>query len=149
MRQVNIIRESTDEQGTFGRIHIMDIGWSAYTLEPPWRNNEPNKSCIPTGAYECVWRKSPKYGWCYHVQNVPNRSHILSHPGNLGGDQEAGYVTHTLGCILQGLRIGSLTVNGRVQKAVLVSRAAIREFNEHMRTETFQLNVVEAYEGVS
>ena len=64
------------------------------TLEPPWLNNEPNKSCIPINIYRCSRKDSPKFGLTYEVEEVPNRSAILLHVGNYSPD--------TQGCILLG-----------------------------------------------
>ena len=69
----------------------------ALTLEPPWRNNEKNISCIPAGIYNCAFHISPKFGPTYEVKEVPDRSHILFHKGN--------YTHNTKGCILVGEQI--------------------------------------------
>jgi hypothetical protein len=66
----------------------------ALTLEPPWRDNEKNISCIPAGLYNCEFNISPKFGPTYEVMGVPNRSHILFHKGN--------FTHNTKGCILVG-----------------------------------------------
>lgn len=82
------------------------------TLENPWRNNEPNVSCIRAGVYLCRWLErsaSGKYRRCWVVLDVPGRSGILFHPGNL--------VRHTWGCILPGMKHGVL----ESQPAVLSS----------------------------
>lgn len=83
------------------------------TLENAWRDNEPRVSCIPEGEYSLhLIHESPKYGVVPKVLEVPGRSHILFHPGNLA--------RHTLGCILPGTGFGVL----EGQNAVLSSRAA-------------------------
>lgn len=105
-----------------------------YTMEPPWRDNEKGRSCIPAGAYNCVMRRSPRFGWRYWVQDVPNRTWILIHPGNT--------VRHTLGCILPGRRLAHL--DGR--RAVLVSRPAVRALEEYMGGLPFRL-VVQDFVG--
>ncbi len=68
-----------------------------YTCELPWNNNEVRNSCIPTGTYKVVRRKSPKYGAHFHVTGVPGRSLILIHIGNTARD--------TKGCLLPGLKL--------------------------------------------
>ena len=70
------------------------------TLERPWVNNEKNISCIPTGEYFCKKTVSLRYGETYEVMNVPDRSGILFHIGNL--------VDNTRGCILVARRFGRL-----------------------------------------
>ena len=137
METVILFRKSTSSHGTFGQLYI---GWEPLfvTGEPPWKDNKPNYSCIPTGKYLCVWHKSPKYGWCYLVTGVDGRGFILGHSGNYCGDKELGLKTHTLGCILIGLRKGFLGD----QRAVLVSRTAVRRFNNIMEQKDFNLIII-------
>jgi hypothetical protein len=63
-----------------------------YTIELPWLNNQRRISCIPEGEYLLEQRRSPKFGWHLHLQNVPGRDLILIHPAN---DAEK----ELLGCI--------------------------------------------------
>ena len=100
-----------------------------YTLELPYLDNSTNISCVPKGVYECVIRKSPKYGVTYHVTNVKDRSFILIHSGNIA--------RHTKGCILLGTRYGRLAG----QPAVLASKPAVRKFNSLMEGEPFLLTI--------
>lgn len=78
-------------------------------LEPPWRNNEKNVSCIPVGTYPLRLRnwgdwyqkaiKHKRLGslsepGMIEVCKVPGRSAILIHWGN--------FPEHTEGCLLVG-----------------------------------------------
>ena len=135
-----MIRTITGAHGTLG-ILIVDGAIVAYTMEPPDKDNKPNLSCIPAGKYDCVWHKSPRYGWVYMVTKVSGRAWILSHPGNYGGDRAKGWKTHTLGCILLGKYRGVL---GK-QRAVLCSRPTVRKFTELMNKETFNLTITGVY----
>ena len=139
MKQVNIYRMRRSDQGTEGLLVSGDF--TCRTLELPWRNNQPNISCIPSGEYEVDIRISNKYGRIYWVRNVENRSYILIHSGNYGGDRSKGFKTHVMGCILLGKKSGYL---GR-QVAVLNSRVAVRQFMEKMNYESFKLNIQEAF----
>ena len=94
-----------------------------YTLELPWNNNQPDKSCIPPGVYTCEWDESPSKGWCYHVRSVPGREHILIHIGN--------YPHNTLGCILPGLIRGVNMVGS--------SGDAIKLLENTFKRQPFQL----------
>jgi len=136
---VTLQRVESSDHGTIGRLKAPRF--SCWTMEPPWRDNARGLSCIPTGDYRCVWHRSPRYGWVYMVTNVPGRSFILVHPGNVGGDKTLGLKTHTLGCILLGARRGKLNINGHRQKAVLVSRPTVREFFTVMAEQDFTLEV--------
>lgn len=129
--------ESTDE-GTTGHLVFGDD--YIHTIELPWRENRSNLSCIPAGRYRVSVRRSPKYGKVYHVENVPNRTHILLHHGNFAGNKSNGYRTHSAGCILLGSKAGRLSG----QKAVLSSRTARRKFENAMNWKPFELEIINA-----
>lgn len=74
----------------------MKVLASGNILELPWLANQRRISCIEEGTYNVVPHKSPKFGQCFHVQDVRNRSEILIHAGNTAAD--------TLGCLLPGVR---------------------------------------------
>ena len=137
---VLLVRSESSPHGTFGQMIIRGMPGPC-TLEPPWKDNRSNVSCIPTGQYRCVWHRSPRFGWVYLVTDVPGRGHVLIHPGNFGGSVEDGLKTHTHGCILLGSRRG---VIGN-QKAVLVSRTATRAFFEKMGHNPFLLSMIKGY----
>lgn len=141
MQIVTLQRTETSDHGTLGI--VQGPGFRFWTMEPPWRDNRRRLSCIPPGIYHCVWHRSPRYGNVYLVTGVPERSHILIHGGNVGGDSTKGFKTHTMGCILPGKRSGTLVVNGRRQKAVLVSRPAVRAMAAALNRSPFMLEVFE------
>jgi hypothetical protein len=136
MKEVYLFRTVTSDQGTEG-IFATD-GFFCKTLELPWRNNQRSISCIPSGEYIVKIRQSPKYGSVYWVTNVPNRTWILIHAGNVAGDVEKGFRTHVNGCILLGKKHGFLWN----QRAVLTSRPTVRKFRSVMMDKTFKLIVV-------
>lgn len=139
MKRVNIYRMRRSDQGTEGLLISDDF--TCRTLELPWKDNRPNISCIPTGNYEVEIRISNKYGRIYWVRNVENRSYILLHSGNYGGDKSKGFKTHIMGCILLGKKSGFL--GGQI--AVLNSRVAVRQFMEFMEYDKFKLKIQEAF----
>lgn len=61
------------------------------TVEKPWINNEPFKSCIPEGDYKLARYSSEKFPNVFEIKDVPNRSYILIHIGN-SADDVAGCV---------------------------------------------------------
>ena len=135
MKTANLFRVFSNDQGTFGVISFDHF--QCYSLELPWKDNAQNISCIPEGKYTSHWQRSPKFGHCYKLANVPNRSHILIHPGNLAGDKVKGYKTHTWGCILLGTKYGFLNK----QFAVLNSRTAVRQLSEQLNQSNFTLEI--------
>ena len=100
MRLFRILRVSDIEDGTFGVFFAdYDIPF-ALTLERNWVQNKKEESCIPMGDYICQRIVSPKYGDVFEVINVPQRTHILVHKGNVEDDSK--------GCILIGEQFGFL-----------------------------------------
>ena len=137
-------RDGTGAHGTLGVLSGPGLPGPLHIMEPPWRDNRRNRSCIPPGIYEVLPHLSPRFKRCLLVTNVPDRSHILFHAGNVGGDVENGYHTHTHGCLLPGLRRGRIKVKGRVQAAVLSSRTAFRHVMTWADGRPFELEIVHA-----
>lgn len=110
-RIVKIIRlnKSTDIS-TVGELYI-DDEFFGYTMEQPWVDNKPFKSCIPTGIYNLEKFKSKKHGNTYALYNEVigvtvvesgfmdriNRYAILFHPANWAYQLE--------GCIAIGRKL--------------------------------------------
>ncbi len=136
-RTITLKRYKTSDHGTQGVLCVPGLG-TLHTLELPWRDNKQGESCIPTGQYLCELRKSPRFGLTYHVTNVPDRSFILIHSGNVAGEVSLNLKSDVAGCILLGMRCGELWG----QRAVLSSKRAVRLFMEHMQGEEFILNII-------
>lgn len=132
-----LLREEGDDQGTFGVLILPDGGPALRVIELPDRGNRPQVSRIPAGRYHCVPVHSPRFGRVYGVMNVPGRSYILAHGGNLAGDVLKGFKSHSHGCLLVGTKFGS--IDG--QKAVLISQTALRQFHARMGNAPFWLTV--------
>jgi len=116
--------------GVFGTMTMG--GYSCYTLEDDWRNNERNVSAVLAGTYQLVKTLHRGTLPTYQVQGVPNRTGINIHPG----------VTeeHTEGCILTGADLGAINVaadedsdrRNVLKWCVLRSREAHTQFMEAM-----------------
>lgn len=130
-RSAFLLRDTTTTSVTLGRL-MTDTGETFHILEPPWKDNASNVSCVPAGRYECTFlprSASGKYRNVYHVRSVPTRTGILIHQGNV--------VRHTLGCLIIGLSRGHLAG----EPAVLNSRTALRRFVEEMGRDPFTLHI--------
>ena len=101
------------KQATISRIYqndctvgILNYGLNARacTLELPWKDNQPNISCIPAGYYIAQYRNSPSNGDVIELKGVPNRSYIQVHSGN--------YTSQIEGCILVGDSIKDINKDG-------------------------------------
>jgi hypothetical protein len=136
MNRVVLQRHYSDDQGTFGEMNIP--GASLVTLELPWRDNTPNKSCIPAGEYLVRWSLSPRLKkYTYEITHVPGRGGIRIHAGNWAGDRDKGYRSDSLGCPLLGMRRGVL----HKQRAVLASANAVSRLVSFMGRKSFLLEV--------
>jgi len=119
MMKAKLIRFKRTSAETLGCLVINSAIF--YILEPSWKNNERNTSCIPADTYRVNFLErsgSGKYKPCFHVTKVENRSGILIHNGNVRA--------HTKGCLIIGMRTGYLAGS----LAVLNSRYALRKFAE-------------------
>jgi hypothetical protein len=133
--KVRIDRDICATEVTLGKLFI-DGEEFCFVLEEPWRNNEPNVSCIPTGVYDVVREWSNKFQMeLFEIKDVPGRSESKFHTGNTVDD--------TAGCPLLGeSRDPSGTILGK--PAVLESREAFARFMLHMSgTDKFQLEIRE------
>lgn len=137
---IRLIRACADDEGTVGVV-ILPSGESIRMMELPWRDNARSISCIPPGRYRVDYMErsgSGKYRDVYHLQDVPDRAGILIHAGNWAGNRDAGYRTHSWGCLLPALKIGRLSG----QRAGLASRAALRKLHAATGRQSFTLEVI-------
>ena len=130
--KVDIIRIHSSKVGTFGVLNVEGMP-IAVTGEQDWEDNLRNVSCIPVGQYLCKRVNSPKFGNTFEVLEVPGRSHILFHSGNLPLEDSKG-------CILVAEQFEPLND----KPAVLSSRKGYGEFMGKLKgINTFVLNIVE------
>ncbi len=120
MISLTLRRTASTADGTPGLLLDAAGNRLCHTIEPPWRDNQSNISCIPAGEYPLVEHFSQKFGRVLMLTGVPGRSWIYIHAGNLAGDRAQGKKSHSYGCILPGRRRGWLFG----QRAVLASRVA-------------------------
>ncbi len=142
MISARIQRLPSTPEGTCGYLIVTigeDMVFQCRTIELPWYDNQQNISCIAAGRYECYWRWSQKFNcYRYGLKNVPNRSGILIHPGNMAGDKAKGHRTNVKGCIALGSRMGVLWN----QMAVMDSRTTCAAFEIFAQHKRFWLEVI-------
>ena len=117
---LEIIRIEECKDGTFG---VLKLNGECFcvTLELPYKCNQEDISSIPRGTYKVRRSKSPNFGMCYKVVDVPGRTDIIcGHVGNTIDDTD--------GCMLFARRFGVL--DGR--RAILNSATVIDHFMERM-----------------
>lgn len=125
MKKCSIVRlDYKTGKGTFG-VLLIEGRLFCYTLERPFLYNIKNLSCIPSGSYRCIYHVgNTKSG--YLLQEVPDRSGIMIHPGNTIAD--------TAGCILLGEGL---------DRHLLNSRKAVAEFEIALKKTSFKLSIEE------
>ena len=102
MSDAQLIRDQSDDTGTFGRL-VYDSSVVAYTLELPWKDDQTDVSCIPLGEYQVIPHNSVEHPDVWEITNVPNRSGILIHNAN--------FISEVRGCIAVGE--SQLMLNGK------------------------------------
>jgi len=113
--RVELARWAFTPFGVFGELSVG--GFSCFTVERPWLDNEPFRSCIPAGEYRLVRGFYHRGGYpAFEVRDVPGRSLIKIHAGNTMDD--------VVGCIAPGMGLGWL--DGKW--AVIRSRLALTTF---------------------
>lgn len=119
-----------------------------HSIELPWRDNEPNVSCVPEGVYDLLPYDSPKHGATWRLHNpalnicgkmfVPEgcRSEIEIHADNFARTLE--------GCIGVGLSAGELLddVTGRNETAVIASVAAMLQLRALLGSQQHTLTII-------
>ena len=100
MNILELIRLEESKNGTIGVLKINKQVF-CFTLEPSDRENISNVSSIPAQQYLLTPYVSAKHPDTYQVIDVPGRTLILIHAGNI--------VDHTAGCILVGSGVGKLS----------------------------------------
>lgn len=135
MIRADLFRFQSDMFQTLGTLTFWDktiMEYKCSTLELGWKNNEKMISCIQEGTYKAVKRYSEKFGWHWHLVDVPDRSLILIHKGN--------YYTDVNGCILVGQRHEDLNKDGLSD--VIGSTKTMQEINELLGNQNeFQIRV--------
>ena len=128
---VRLVRLEESSQGTFGVLTICSQVFCV-TLEPSDWLNERNISSIPAQQYQCIKIRSPQFGETFEIVDVPGRSDILFHAGNI--------IANTEGCVILAQYFGKLYDD----RAVRNSGATFKEFMEIMKdVSMFHLTIKE------
>jgi hypothetical protein len=135
---LELCRVFDDEKQTLGQFDVVDestsllsmppqpcIRFTCFCLELPWKNNEFQVSCIPAGEYRVVKHVSKKFGECFWIKDIPNRSAVLIHGGT--------NFKHTLGCILPAMDQSDLDKDGHLDNTS--SKKALAELLKYNITK--------------
>ena len=125
--------EENERFGTFG-VMLIQSQVFCVTLEPADLSNAPFVSCIPAQQYICKRIISPQFGETYKITNVPRRSLVLFHSGNV--------LKHTEGCVLLAQHFGKLNHN----RGILNSGVTFKNFiNKLKGYDEVHLTIREEY----
>ena len=133
------------KHGTFGMMNVN--GRTIYTVERPWRDNKPYKSCIPPGKYVCKKRKtttsvpSSMQGRTWYLEGKS----VTVHPEDKDGTKTrclvcihiGNYTSDIQGCLSPGLSMGMIDERLMVQH----SRKAMMHLNEYL-PDQFTLEII-------
>ena len=145
MKKATLNRVKDDGNETLGTLTVVQDNGQLFvckTLERPWKDNQHDISCIPTGSYTCVYNQSEHFSeqkgrpiFTYEVTDVPNRDGIRIHSAN--------YYTELLGCIALGDNFQD--INGDDELDVINSVATIAAFEHLMGQQPFTLVIVNGF----
>ncbi|WEJ62166.1 DUF5675 family protein [Thiomicrorhabdus lithotrophica] len=147
MKTLELYREPSTDMGTKGDLMLGDKV-VCKMLEPPWRDNVTNISCIPPGRYEVEYlavSASGKYKDVYyikdamqHVKAIVSRDGVLIHKGNWAGDVSLGYKSDSEACQLPCM---GYTVDENRQLMGYDSATAMQAIHEAVGRSSFILEV--------
>ena len=131
MKKANLERYSYLVEGTLGKL-ILPTDEELFTVEPPWADNEKDKSCIPTGIYTVKRDRTGRFQY-FAIQDVPGRTFIEIHPANYFINPKTDR-QELHGCIAPGL-----SLNTAHPASVNSSRAACERLVEVFGDEDWLL----------
>jgi Family of unknown function (DUF5675) len=123
-----LVRRPSTPDGVLGVWFNPDGAELCKTIELPWKNNEPDISCIPAMLVTFERFMSPAHGQVWEATNVPERSEIEIHAANLASELK--------GCIGVGDTFGTLSGHA----AVLNSQVTLNKLRAALPAK-FQLNI--------
>ena len=133
--KVVLTRLKDDGIETLGRIDVYDELtriWSCKTVELPWRGNQRNISCIPSGTYRVKWCWSNRFKKnLFLIESVVGRSGIRIHVAN--------FVSQLAGCIAIGYNYEDINNDGIMD--IEKSGICLSAFHDLMY-ETFTLKII-------
>ncbi len=109
---IDIKRYGSTPMGTFGELKIyndVDVAFECFTVERPWLNNEPFKSCIPDGNYALEPHDYGKYNGTFAIVGG-----TVSHQQEEGSERfaclfhSANRMSEVVGCIGLGEKLGTI-----------------------------------------
>lgn len=129
---IQLLRTQYTDTSTVGYIDL--AGWTFYTIEQPWRDNEQGHSCVPVGTYTLIPYVSPRHGatYCLHnpLLNIYGTGTIPPGGRSYCEIHSANWASQLNGCIALGSDDVPMfnPATGKVELAVEDSRNAVAKF---------------------
>ena len=131
MKHAKLYRFWDNGKATLGLLAAKGLP-TIFTLELSWKDNKPNRSCIPAGTHTCIFNRSPRlHEKLYLLLHVVRRTGIRIHSAN--------WVFQLLGCIAVGLTYGT----SKKGLAVWNSRMALRKLHKWAGGKPFELEIID------
>jgi hypothetical protein len=133
---VQLVRYKSTEKLMLGMFYVGQEIF--YTLEPPWRNNQKNLSCIPEGLYKCKraihYNRNGSNYPAWEITDIQERSNVHIHKGN--------YPSDTTGCPLLGMEVS------KNEESIKNSTEAFTRFMEYTQSvDEFDLKITSIYDN--
>ena len=92
----HLIRTTEKDGATWGFLIFGNMAY--HSMELPWRDNQPDISCIPAGDYVALRDHTGKNQY-FRIENVPGRTgleiHVANYPAELKGCLALGLAIHS------------------------------------------------------
>ncbi len=118
MKNNLILNRKSYPKGTNGDLRHNNE-FICFTIELPWLNNEPQRSCIPAGTYRLLLRFSVRHKTHLLLQGVANRALILIHPANDALKELKGCIAPVTKLTGQGKGVKSVLAFEKLMKLVI------------------------------
>ncbi len=148
MKKIIIPRIWEDKHSTYGAICYKRP--FAVTIEPLWRDNKPDISCIPPGKYYCRRRyyNAGKYP-TFQIMDVRGRDLVLFHKGNKTGRPARKIKSDTQGCVVIGESYDRLWTPQGFLWGILSSKHGFNEFMQILKGDVeFDLEIIDCIKRI-
>lgn len=117
--------------GVVGDLYLDDSGVFCHSMELPWKNNEPDISCLPLGDYVCIVTHSPAFNKELYliIEPFEHRAGFRIHAANR--------LRELRGCVAFGENFTE------VDNSVFLQTSAkwVKAVMEHFKNEPFLLQI--------
>lgn len=118
---------------TVGEITVVGTSFRGATLELPWRDNQPDVSCILHGVYKIVRDTFRGKYVNYRIVDVPGRESVEIHRGNTLNDTRGCPLIGTSVMLKTSTEYAYLSESARAFEAWMVAMGGAQEATLEIR----------------